>query len=79
MKRPISRGALWLAGALLEFIYTTLRLPGEPYITRFMAEGASQSHWFDISAAKNDLGYKPKLTTAQGLERLAEWLKSGQA
>lgn len=66
----------WLAGALLEFLYTTLRLPGEPYITRFMAEAVSQSHWFDISAAKKDLGYKPKLTTAQGLEILEDWLRS---
>ena len=69
----------WLAGALLELIYNTLQLSGEPYITRFMAEAVSQSHWFDISAAKKDLGYTPKLTTAEGLRRLEDWLRSRQA
>jgi len=69
----------WLAGALLEFIYKTLQLSGEPYITRFMAEEVSQSHWFNISAAKRDLGYKPKLTIAEGLKRLEDWLRLSQA
>lgn len=78
VKKSVPFRVAWLAGALLEFIYTTLRLPGEPYITRFMAEAVSQSHWFNISAAKQDLGYKPKLTTAQGLKKLEDWLKSGQ-
>jgi len=68
-----------LAGALLEFIYKTLQLSGEPYITRFMAEEVSQSHWFNISAAKRDLGYKPKLTIAEGLKRLEDWLRLSQA
>jgi len=78
VKKKVPFRVAWLAGALLEFIYTTLRLPGEPYITRFMAEAVTQSHWFDISAAKKDLGYKPKLTTAEGLKKLEKWLKSGQ-
>jgi nucleoside-diphosphate-sugar epimerase len=69
----------WLAGALFELIYNTLPLSGEPYITRFMAEAVSQSHWFDISAAKRDLGYEPKLTTAEGLGKLKEWLKTHNA
>ena len=80
--RPVKKAVLfrvaWLAGALLEFIYKTLRLSGEPYITRFMAEAVSQSHWFDISAAKRDLGYTPKLTTEEGLLRLQAWLSSNK-
>jgi len=80
--RPIEKKVpfpiAWSAGAVLELIYKTLRLSGEPYITRFMAQAVSQSHWFDISAAKKDLGYKPKLTTAEGLIRLEEWLRSSQ-
>ena len=79
VKKSVPFRIAWLAGALLEFIYKTLRLSGEPYITRFLAEGVSQSHWFDISAARKDLGYKPKVTTAQGLKRLEEWLRSNQA
>ena len=79
IEKAIPFRVAWLAGALLELIYNTLRLSGEPYITRFMAEAVSQSHWFDISAAKKDLGYQPKLTTAEGLKKLEEWLRSRQA
>jgi nucleoside-diphosphate-sugar epimerase len=79
IKKAVPFRIAWLAGAVLELIYNTLRLSGEPYITRFMAEAVSQSHWFDISAAKKDLGYQPKLTTAEGLKRLEDWLGSRQA
>jgi nucleoside-diphosphate-sugar epimerase len=78
IKKTVPFTIAWLAGALLELIYHTLRLSGEPYITRFMAEAVSQSHWFNISAAKKDLGYRPKLTTAEGLKRLEDWLRSSQ-
>jgi len=76
IKKSVPFRIAWLSGALLELIYKTLRLSGEPYITRFMAEAVSQSHWFNISAAKKDLGYKPRLTTAEGLQRLEDWLRS---
>jgi len=76
IKKSVPFRIAWLSGALLELIYKTLRLSGEPYITRFMAEAVSQSHWFNISAAKKDLGYKPKLTTSEGLKRLEDWLRS---
>ncbi|MBW2370250.1 MAG: NAD-dependent epimerase/dehydratase family protein [Deltaproteobacteria bacterium] len=67
--------AAWCAGALLEGVYRLLRLPGEPRMTRFLARELSTNHWFDIRAAKQDLGYTPAVTTEQGLERLATWLQ----
>ncbi len=76
IKKAVPFRIAWLAGALLEFVYKTLRLSGEPYITRFMAEAVSQSHWFNISAAKKDLGYRPQLTTAEGLQRLEDWFQN---
>ena len=69
----------WFIGVLLEFIYKTFRLPGEPQMTRFLAEAVATSHWFDISAAKSDLGYKPKVSTEEGLQRLEDWLKSDRS
>lgn len=65
-------------GAVLEFIYRTLRLPGEPQMTRFLAEAVAKSHWFDIRAAKTDLNFTPRISTAEGLERLAEWFQSNK-
>ena len=37
----------------------TLRLASEPPMTRFVAEQLATAHWFDIGAAKRDLGYVP--------------------
>ena len=64
----------WLIGAALEFLYKTFHIDGEPKMTRFLAEALATSHWFDISAAKRDLGYTPGVSTAEGLRRLALWL-----
>ena len=47
-------------------------------MTRFVAEELSTSHWFDISAAKRDLGYTPRVSTEEGLRRLEVWLKENK-
>ena len=64
----------WLAGALLEWVYHIFRLSGEPYITRFMAYAVAKAHWFDIGAARRDLGYIPRVSMEEGLHRLEDWL-----
>jgi nucleoside-diphosphate-sugar epimerase len=69
--------AAWLIGAVLEFFYRIFHLSGEPHMTRFLADAVATSHWFDISAAKSDLGYIPKISTEEGLHRLEKWLGVG--
>ncbi|MCS6899092.1 MAG: NAD-dependent epimerase/dehydratase family protein [Myxococcales bacterium] len=49
-------------GALMEGIYRVLPLPGEPPLTRFVAKELATDHYFDISAARRDLGYAPSVT-----------------
>ena len=51
------------------------RLGSEPPITRWSAEQLSTAHWYDISAAKRDLGYRPRVSIAEGLERLRQSLR----
>lgn len=34
-------------------------------------------HWFDITAARRDLGYKPRVTVAQGSTKLIAHYKAG--
>ncbi len=75
VRRSISAPAARRIGTLMEWIYRTLRLPGEPRMTRFVADELATEHWFDISAAKTDLGYHPRVTTPEGLERLRKWLQ----
>jgi 2-alkyl-3-oxoalkanoate reductase len=45
-------------------------LPGhlEPPLTRFLVSEMSTNHYFDISAAKNALGYSPSITIEEGLK-----------
>jgi len=72
--QPISPGVAIAAGAVLENVWKLLRLKTEPPVTRWSAEHLSTAHWFDISAAKRDLGYVVDISIAEGLELLrAKW------
>jgi nucleoside-diphosphate-sugar epimerase len=75
--RRVSAWKARLAGRVLESVYWLLRLSGEPPMTRFVATQLSTSHWYDISAAKCDLGYEPKVSIEEGLRRLGERLRAG--
>ncbi len=74
--RSISAPAARRIGTVMEWLYRCLHLPGEPSMTRFVAEELATEHRFDIRAAKNDLGYTPRVTTEEGLQRLQEWLEA---
>jgi nucleoside-diphosphate-sugar epimerase len=68
----------WLAygaGTILEWAYRLLPLPGEPPMTRFVARQLSTAHWFDLSAARRELDYEPRISTEEGMRRMAEWLE----
>jgi nucleoside-diphosphate-sugar epimerase len=75
VRRAISLKAAWRIGAVLEGVYRVLHLPGEPPMTRFLAAQLGLSHYFDISAARRDLGYAPQVSTAEGMQRLKESLR----
>ena len=75
VNRSISVKTARRIGAILEWVYQTFRLPGEPQMTRFVAEELATSHWFDIRAAKEDLGYQPLVSTEEGLRRLRQWIQ----
>ena len=62
-----------LAGLTLEAVHRVFHLPGEPAMTRFLAHQLSTAHWFNIDAARRDLGYEPKVSIEEGLRRLESW------
>jgi 2-alkyl-3-oxoalkanoate reductase len=73
---PPTRKSLspWTArtiGAVYEAVYRLLRWQEEPPLSRFLAAQLTKSHYFDISRARKDLGYEPKISTAEGMRRLA--------
>lgn len=72
--RTISPALAYNIGAVLEKVYTLLKLKGEPRMTRFVARELSTAHWFDLTAARRDFGYQPEISFDQGIERLRAWL-----
>jgi nucleoside-diphosphate-sugar epimerase len=76
---PVTRSVpVWLAysaGWLMEWLYWVGRIESEPPMTRFLARELATAHWFDISAARRDLGYEPRVTIDEGLRRLRDWLQ----
>jgi nucleoside-diphosphate-sugar epimerase len=75
--RSISyRTAYWL-GAVLEAAHRAVGSRRQPWMTRFLATQLSKSHYFDISAARRDLGYQPTIPTSEGLRRLLASMTSG--
>lgn len=72
-RRRLPYGLAYALGALLETGYRCLRIAREPPLTRFVVEQLATAHWFDISAARRDLGYEPRVGLEEGLCRLKEW------
>lgn len=69
----------WLALTLawgFEISHRLTNNPGEPRLTRFVVHELSTAHWFDISAARRDLGYAPAVSIEEGLDRLRTALKT---
>ena len=70
--------ALAAAGAV-EGAFLVARRGAAAPLTRFLVREISSSHWFDIGAARRDLGYRPTVSIDEGLRRLARWWEAGAA
>jgi len=71
----VGLGAATTIGALCEAAWKILPLQGDPPMTRFVAAELAKDHWFDISAARRDLGYEPRKSMAEGTEELIAALR----
>jgi nucleoside-diphosphate-sugar epimerase len=71
LQKSISVAAAWRIGAVLETIHRVFRIRTEPRMTRFLAAQLGTSHFFDIRRAREDFGYQPTVSTAEGMQRLA--------
>lgn len=59
-------------GSVVERIWPRFR-DDEPPITRFLAEQLGTAHWFDPRPARDDLGWSPHVSLADGFELLRQW------
>ena len=78
VRHSMPHSMAWLIGVMLEMTYRSFRINKEPRMTRFLADELAKAHWFDISAARKDLGYAPRISIKQGLGRLERWLQHKQ-
>lgn len=64
----------YVVGGVLEGCHFLFRRETEPKMTRFLAEQLAKSHYFNISRIKNDLGYRPIVSTDEGVKHLVDWI-----
>lgn len=74
--KKIPANMAFMAGAFMELIYWLLHKKEEPLMTRFLAKELSGSHWYNIDAARKDLGYIPSVSIEDGIKKLRECLNS---
>ncbi|MEO5825056.1 MAG: NAD-dependent epimerase/dehydratase family protein [Gemmatimonadales bacterium] len=72
--RPVPLGTARLVGAASEWLWRSLALDGEPPVTRFLASALARSHWYDMTPAARDIGYRIRIPMAEATRRTAQWL-----
>ncbi|MBK8269495.1 MAG: NAD-dependent epimerase/dehydratase family protein, partial [Planctomycetes bacterium] len=77
--KNVSSGMARLIASVCETVYQTFAIRREPPLTCFLVKELSTSHWFDIGAARRDLGYEPGVSIEQGLSQLRDWLALNSA
>jgi nucleoside-diphosphate-sugar epimerase len=73
--RKISYKTANVAAAAIEFVYSLIPYSLEPPLTRLTVSMLAHSTTLDISAAKMELGYQPKVSVEEGVERFLKWWK----
>jgi nucleoside-diphosphate-sugar epimerase len=73
--RRISYPLVLAAAVALEGVHRVLMPDVEPLLTRYTAGVLAKSTTLDITAARRDLGYKPRVSVGEGLSRFVAWWK----
>lgn len=69
--RWVSPRAAYAIGAVMEGLWRMVGARTEPPLTRFVAKQLATAHWYDLGAARRDLGYAPTRTITDALAALA--------
>jgi len=75
VKKSLPLRAARAAAAVMEGAYRLLGIREEPLLTRYVVDELGTSHWFDVSAATRDLGFRPAVSMQEGLLRTEEWVR----
>jgi len=74
VEKKLPLGAAKGIGAICEVVWRLLRRESEPPMTRFVAVELAKDHWFSSQKARSTLGYQPKVSMEEGLQRYLESL-----
>ena len=69
ISRKIPANLAYAIGGTMESFYNLFRIKSEPRMTRFLALELSTEHTFDLSKARNMLGYKPLHTMDEAFDK----------
>lgn len=75
IRKSISASAAWRIGRVMESVWTLLRLPGEPPMTRFVAQQLSSSHYYNTARARRDFDFSPMVVFEEAMRRLAPTIR----
>ncbi len=65
--------------ALMEKAYVFFRIRGEPPLTQFAVKQLGTAHWYETRAAREELGYEPRISMHEGMRRLNEHFQKSAA
>lgn len=64
---------------ILEFASKTVLFGKEPMLTKYTVSVLSKSQTLNIEKAKNELGYKPRVSIEEGINKFVEWWKQHES
>ncbi len=70
VRKAVSFKTANFLGIICEKIWKLFRWESDPPMTRFLASQLACSHYFDITRAREDFGYVPKISKSEGMEAL---------
>ena len=75
VEKRVSLRTAMAAGWVLEKVHALTGAKGDPRMSRWIVRELTTARWFDISAARRDLGYEPRVSLDEGMRRLAAWIE----
>lgn len=75
VRKTVSLRTALAVGWLFEKAHALSRAQGDPRMSRWIVRQLTSSRWFDISAARRDLGYEPQVSLEDGMRRLKAWIE----
>jgi len=69
VRRKISATTAQLLATVAEGVWKTFGLTSDPPLTRFLAEEMATDHYYNIDAARQELGYRPSCSVWEATDR----------